>query len=166
MNDNTSLLARVNNLKSYLDEVAHIKSLRHNDAEFQLWRDKVRDSLRLWFGDESPEHKRFRGLGYAPNTHTEAARQEWYLTQVNHYENTLKSVIQMVELRLPEESVSVPPNGGSEKRPKILITHGGASSARDKLELFLWRSGFRPIIVDEMPSLGMGPDEKVIAVLS
>ena len=32
---------------------------------------------------------------------------------------------------------------------------------RDRLELFLWRNGFRPPIDEEMPSLGRNPDAKV-----
>jgi len=45
--------------------------------------------------------------------------------------------------------------------PKIFIGHGGGSALRDQLELALWRTGFRPIIVEEMPSLGRNPDAKV-----
>ena len=33
------------------------------------------------------------------------------------------------------------------RRTKVFIGHGGDSTLRDQLELFLWRNGFRPVIV-------------------
>ena len=70
----------------------------------------------------------------------------------------LRSIRERLELlgtSGPAEPVAIP------IRPGVFLAHGGYSAKRDQLELFLWRRGMRPIVVEEMPSLGMNPDAKV-----
>ncbi len=70
----------------------------------------------------------------------------------------LGSILERLELF---EGTSETPEITLAKRPRVFLAHGGQSANRDQLELFLWRDGLRPVIVEEMPSLGMGPDDKV-----
>ena len=73
----------------------------------------------------------------------------------------LDSIREQLELYAPEQTEGVGSQQSEPYRPKIFIAHGGHSDARDHLELVLWRNGMRPIIVEEMPSLGRNLDDKV-----
>ena len=67
----------------------------------------------------------------------------------------MEGIVQDLELRAPQKpKVRL-------GRPWIFIAHGGETPARDHLELFLWRQGYHPVIVDIMPSLQMSINDKV-----
>ena len=148
-------------LNMLLGDCTYLETLRYDNDDWTLWRDKVRDTLELEFGDSSEEYKRFRGPGSAIIPTNDPQRQEQYLRVLSAYERNLKSILQRLELRQKQFTPASHLQATAQSCPCVFIAHGGQSEERDYLELFLWGSGYRPAIVEELTSRGMHPDAKV-----
>ena len=87
-------------LTKLLDEMPHLKQLNHDNSEYELWRDKVLVTLVTLYGRNSREYNRFamRIRSYNPYD-SEDEEQQKYLRYVSTDENSLKSVIAIVERR-------------------------------------------------------------------
>ncbi len=50
----------------------------------------------------------------------------------------------------------------AHSRPKVFIAHGGETTTRKALELFLWKKAdCEPVVVEDIPDTGTGPDTKI-----
>jgi len=84
-------------LKHALTEIPTLRKLRHDNQEFELWRDRVRTVIKTAL--DSEDDKRF--VSYRPihlRGHSDDVYQEDYLKDLENYETALKSIIQKYEL--------------------------------------------------------------------
>jgi predicted nucleotide-binding protein len=142
-------------LKQALTEIPHLRELHHDNQEFKLWYDKVRDIIKAALAPD--DLTRFSSNRAIPYMGSDDIYQEAYLGRLTDYETALNSIIQKYEmLGIEAESATM-----AELPPKAFIAHGGESEARDKLCQFLTALGVIPIIVEEQPSEGRSVGENV-----
>ena len=46
-------------------------------------------------------------------------------------------------------------------KPAVFVSHGGETPLRNSLELFLWKAGVTPVVVEDIPDASRNPDQKV-----
>ena len=161
METESSTDPRIAKLREYLAEVEHLTSLRYDNQEKGLWVDKVRDTLNLWFGEESDEYKRFHGPRSVVAFSDDAGRRTQYLKNLSIYEADLMSVIQLCELKEGRTNEKQVPANVAPQRPAVFIAHGGNPPALTKLEEFIEALGCVPVIAEKEPSQGRSVDQQV-----
>jgi len=149
-------------LKEALSEIPHLKELKYDDPEFQLWRDKVEQIIKS--GLSQDDFKTFISTNLPilifDFLTTSTARQDDYLKRLVEYGVNIEKIIQKYKiLGIEEEPASEKPI--KEEKPKVFIAHGGKSEARDKLFRFLTALGTTPLIIDEEPREGRSVNEQV-----
>lgn len=151
--------------------VASRTSWRFDGPEFEFWTSRIKNIIRrVYESNESAERLAefdaaclFRRNPVVINRRNRA--------NIEHYaQNSFEEILPRLEahVRALRNDVFARAEVNAEReyftstnRPKVFIAHGGQSDARDFLELYLWRKGYRPIIIEELPSLGKSPDDKV-----
>ena len=170
--DETAKLA-LETVGELLDELNEIVESAKRDqdyvtAEARLDRWKLRAQMDLRKAIGASEASRFsqdnvvnvRYADPALNVTRPAETYRAYLTSLK--EELISHPESVFAPASTADSIEVPIVAQTQtNRPDVFIAHGGDTPLRDKLELFLWRAGYRPFIVDTMPSLGMNPDAKV-----
>lgn len=147
----------IERLKQALTEIPHLKQLRHDDAEFTLWRDKVRDIVTGALHREdlrrfAPGSFKIRGM------FSDDVYQSEYLEEhLPAYETGLKSIIQKYEL----PGTGAEPTTSPEQSPKAFVAHGGTSEALGKLCRFLTALGIAPLVIEEEPKEDRSVNQQV-----
>ena len=76
-------------------EIAHLKKLRHDNKEYRLWRNEVRDILGNIFGKGSGEYRRFAvKVRSFKHSASEAEKQCAYLRALDEDTLDLKLIIE------------------------------------------------------------------------
>jgi len=144
-------------LKQALTEIPQLKHIHHDNQQFILWHDKVRNIIMAAFDTE--DVKRFSSWQsiHLKGLFSDDVYQQDYLKRIQDYETALKSIIYKYNeiLRVNTDSVV------KSEPPKAFIAHGGKSGVLDKLCEFISALGIAPLIVELMPTKGMSVDEKV-----
>lgn len=145
-------------LKQVLSEVTQLRTLRHDDPKFELWRDKIKNILEAAFGMDSWEYRKFAQAVILYWGRSDVELQEAYNSYLDSYETALKSIIQKYKILGIEDK---PAAIVEPAQPKAFIAHGGKSGVLDKLREFVEALGIKPIIVELFASKGMSVDDKV-----
>jgi len=92
-------------IKAAIGEIPYLRTLRYDNQEFKLWRDKGCDILEMAFGKGSTEWQRFaRAVTIRSYSSSETGYQEEYLNHLTHYETALKSIVQKHEIPAAPET--------------------------------------------------------------
>lgn len=88
-------------LRDALDEIPHLRELRHGNQEFKLWYYKVCDVLEKRIGKDSTEYERFARAVRVRWGKSDEEQQESYINELDTYETALKSILLKMELARP-----------------------------------------------------------------
>jgi len=146
-------------LKQALTEIPHLRELHHDNQEFILWFDRVRDVIKAGLDEDDqqrfPSSRKVTIVGWPSDDDF----QNYYLNELGYCETALKSIIQKYEVvgfeDKPATAAEEPAAG------KAFIAHGGKSAALSKLHSFLEALGVEPLVVEIRPSEGRLTEEQV-----
>lgn len=152
-------------IEEYLRETPALKALQHDDPKYVLWKSKVRDVLRVSFGEKSHEYTDFSSasrpvLRYASldGVSLDEHRQQDYLHAVDAAEVELRKIIQRYKIVGFEQEREA---DEAARTPSAFIAHGGDTQALAKIEEFLRALGVNPIVAEKQPSQGRSVDRNV-----
>jgi predicted nucleotide-binding protein len=129
------------------------------DSKFETWKERVRQSLTVLFGEDHSYTNRFRHLGFwltradiGNGIHWSREDQEVLIKDLARAENVLSDALE--ELPITERIMSettksiVPQNKRTNNMPdtkKVFVVHGRDSGLRDNFFSFLRALGLQPI---------------------
>jgi len=156
-------------LKKKLEDLRKNASIRDFDGgTFRAWAQDVETILIRGLGDRSTRllahfYRAIRGLPMPDNLidpgYQEPIYRERFENKLPEVEAVLESIIWELEMfGLPDAHIET--EIGREK-PKVFIAHGGLSPALFRVRDFLSILGAEPVIVEDLPSMGMAVDDKV-----
>jgi len=116
-----------------LKEVLHLRKLRYDNAEYELWCYKAIDILKLGFGPDSDEYKRFaESVKPEKRVGTPLELQRWYSRKLGKRAAALLSILEKYKL-VKEDALH-----SKVESPKTSITRGGKKTKEIKqLKQFL-----------------------------
>lgn len=158
-------------LKQCLNEVPQLRKLHHDNQEFKLWLDKVRNIIKAALTpDDFTRFSSSQPILLKDFSIADSYYQKNYLARLTDYETALKSILEKYEILGVEEKpvvIEVPPESiFREVPPQAFISHGKNSVALTKLTEFLETLGIEPMIVKKRASLDKDLPDKVNTYLS
>lgn len=151
-------------LKQQLNEIPQLRELHHDNQEFRLWHNKVRDILKAALDTDDLKTFSSRQSILVGGIFKDDVYQKNYLDRLTDYETALRSIIQKYEILgiETEKPIKVSPEAIlREVPPKAFISHGKESAALRKLKEFIETLGIEPLIVKKQASLDKTVDDKV-----
>lgn len=120
-------------IEGALKEVLHLRKLRYDNAEYELWCYKTIDILKLGFGPDSDEYKRFvESVKPEKRVGTPLELQRWYSRKLGKRAAALLSILEKYKL-VKEDALH-----SKAESPKTSITRGGKKTKEIKqLKQFL-----------------------------
>lgn len=128
---------------------------------FFRWQAACRQSIELTFGANYPNLQDFQKISYSPptlpnQTPNSSLDLVYFITGLKVAKELLESMLFTIIAWWPSEQVTT-------QQAIVFITHGGKRSERplNKIDQFLIAIGASPIIIEKLPNVGKGVDEKV-----
>lgn len=120
-------------IEGTLKEVLHLRKLRYDNVEYELWCYKAIDILKLGFGPDSDEYKRFaESVKTEKRVGTPLELQRWYSRKLGKRAAALLSILEKYKL-VKEDTLH-----SKAESPKTSITRGGKKTKEIKqLKQFL-----------------------------
>ena len=86
-------------IKSAADEIPHFRTLRYDNQEFKIWRNKIKKILKAVFGENSDDYTDFVEVEMSnKDYYADRKLQEQYVHNLDSYEVLLKSILETYEI--------------------------------------------------------------------
>ena len=153
----------IKHLEDALGQLAPLKRLEHDNAQFKGWQRDTTIAVGYVFGEGSTEVQQFESISFLPLVPSQDALQTAYLRGLSTAEAILQSMVREIEKYWTDEvqqMQAAQPDQRIASRQDVFIVHGRDDGARETVSRFVEKLGLETVVLVDMPSEGKTIIEK------